>query len=312
MDSIPVSVMVRIFSFLEVKEKCKAARVCKAWYHLMREKELWKFVDLSSFRVNLQSTWKIIRCYFTDALKTLHLRGFMNSIKNTECISNAVLKDLFERCPNITELHIEDAMLANIDSGNLPPTLKILKLKRCQTTFGWFKSAVDKGRFDHLHTLNVERSTRFCNEDLKDLASIPGGGKLERLSFSSCYRVKHEGFVTMSEHLTHLTHLDICRTNVTDDDMHFICRQLKQLESLLVQDCDSLTDFSVGSLSTLPNLQELDLGGSSMKFTGDCIISLMGRLHKLKRLYISLSETITEADLEQIQSRKCNCNIIIQ
>ncbi|XP_038067946.1 F-box/LRR-repeat protein 12-like [Patiria miniata] len=312
MESLPVRAMVHIFSFLKVKEKCNAARVCRSWYHLMREKQLWKHVDLTPFRINLQSTWKLIRCYFTDALRTLHLRGFMYSVKKTECISNAVLNDLCERCPNLEELYIEDAFLTNIDSGNLPSTLKVLKLYRCVTTFGWFQSAVDQGRFGDLQVLSVERSTRFCDEDLEHLTLLSQGGKLESLNFGNCYRISHKGFQSMSENLTNLKHLNVTQTEVGDEDMHFVCRHLKKLETLILQDCDSLTDLCVGSLATLPDLRHLDLRGSKMKLTKAALVGMMGKLKGLEELCISPSEGLTDidADVEQIAGVNIKCQII--
>ncbi|XP_022105528.1 F-box/LRR-repeat protein 12-like [Acanthaster planci] len=310
MESLPVAVMVRIFSFLEVKEKCNAARVCRSWYHLVREKQLWKYVDLTPFRVNLQATWKIIRCYFTDALRTLHLRGFMYSIKKTECLSNAVLKDLCERCPNLEELHIKDALLTNIDSGNLPPTLKVLTLQRCATPSGWFQSAVDQGRFGQLQVLSMSWSTGFCDKDLIHLASLPGGGQLESLDFSNCYRISHQGFLSMAENLTCLKHLHIPETNVEDEDMHFICRHLKEMKTLTLHDCEALTDLCIGSLATLTNLQHLDMRGSAMKITAGALIGLVGKLKNLECLCISVSEGLTEADLEQIAGVNVKCRII--
>ncbi|XP_038066396.1 F-box/LRR-repeat protein 12-like [Patiria miniata] len=229
MENLPPNVMVQIFSYLEVKDKCRVAGVCKSWRELVVEKKLWKNVNFFPCRVDLATHWRALRRYFTDGLRTLHLRGFVfTSNETARCLTDAILKDIRRRCPNIVELHVDEANLTSVDSGHLPPTLLALVLNRCITRPGWFQAGVAKGRLDRLRILNLKRSKEICDGDLEDLAFLRNVGKLECLNIAYCHRVARRGFRSLAE-LINLWELDVSGTNIEDQDFDVITNKLRKL-----------------------------------------------------------------------------------
>ncbi|XP_038067274.1 F-box/LRR-repeat protein 20-like [Patiria miniata] len=252
MENLPPNVLLQIFSYLEVKDKCRVAGVCKSWRELVGEKKLWKNVDFFAARVDLPTHWRALRRYFTDSLHTLHLRGFVYTSKTSRCLNDAILKDIRRRCPNLVELHIDEADLSRVCSGHLPPTLEVLVLNRCITTPGWFQAGVSNSRLDRLRTLNFKNSIEIWNEDFKNIRS--NRTQVERPNTSSCHDVSRRGFRCLVK-LVNLTDLDVSGTNIKDEDIDFINSKLRKLQIVKIQEFDFL--------APLANLQDQDAIGTS-------------------------------------------------
>ncbi|NWR80008.1 FXL12 protein, partial [Centropus unirufus] len=47
---LPDSVLVRILALLPLKERLRAASVCRQWHRLARDREVWRDVDVSPHR----------------------------------------------------------------------------------------------------------------------------------------------------------------------------------------------------------------------------------------------------------------------
>ena len=119
---------------------CLSGRVCRRWRRIARDNSLWRHVDLSPYGLDLKKMWKVIKSHFSECLHTLKLRGGLdrnNRDKNT--LSDAMLKDLNERCPNIKHISLYLCKLHNLEMG-LPASLSTIELNHCSWKPRWFEN----------------------------------------------------------------------------------------------------------------------------------------------------------------------------
>ncbi|NXL69103.1 FXL12 protein, partial [Chordeiles acutipennis] len=50
LPELPDSVFLRILEFLPLRDRLRAARVCRRWHRLTLDRTVWRHVDLSPYR----------------------------------------------------------------------------------------------------------------------------------------------------------------------------------------------------------------------------------------------------------------------
>ncbi|XP_070563828.1 F-box/LRR-repeat protein 12-like [Ptychodera flava] len=302
---LPDNIILEIFYFLDPRDMCRIARVCKTWNRLINDKLLWRHVDLRNYRVDLRSVWKVIRNHFSSTLLSLKLKGFLHSVRKTECLSNAVLQDLKERCPNLSHLEIMEANFNSLDASTLPSSLTSLVLQYCELPKQWFKDlSTDDSLLPKLQCLDLSFSTRISQADLKDICNRP----LRELKLNGCYRINDTGIQHIAETLQDLEVLELAQCDITDLSLHHISRHLKKLDKLNLADCNSLTETGVPSLSLLKNLRWLSLAHCN-RIVNTSLLNLAKSLKLLKYLDISdIPKAVEVAD--DIRCTLPDCEIV--
>ncbi|XP_063414567.1 F-box/LRR-repeat protein 12-like [Mytilus trossulus] len=270
-DLLPDNIILEVLNYLPVKELCIAGSVCRRWRRITRDYTLWRHVDLTPYRLDLKKTWKVIRSHFSECLISLKLRGDFNMpIKDKNPVSDAMLADLNERCPNIRHITLQNCKLQNLEM-KLPPSLTSIELYQCYWKPRWFK---------HLHTmvpnikcLILEHTSRVDNHDLDDVCKITG---LESLNLNACYRINEKGLEKIAKELINLQTLEIAHCNCTDLILHHISRHLTKLETLNIRN-SKVTDSGISTIvSGLSNLKHLNINKCDLLTTSglECLKSL--------------------------------------
>lgn len=193
----------------------------------------------------------------------------------------------------LSRLHLTELVLDhNLQVTNLSPladmlSLRVMSLEHCEIL-------PDEGihallSVKQLHTLNLSYCSSLTSAGLCSLSELTGLKKLD-VSFTalsdhslgvlcqslaldelvlSCCEITNLGlaFLPLQSNL-HTLHLDHCEriSNLTP------LKRLTALRELLLSDCDGLVDDSLDPLSTLVNLQKLDL--SNTYLTEACLLNL--------------------------------------
>ena len=307
----PDNVLLLVFSHLDTTSLIRASKVCKKWYALAKDGSLWRKLDIRSIPKPLsqKSLWRLSRARFTVALRELHLRG---SVGPTRAILDSItlpfLDDLKRRCPNLTELTLENYDLRQIAISILPAQLSYLSLKDSMIAHGWFESLKNNTfNMEKLKYLDLSNCTAISNTDLEALSYLTN---LQTLLLYNCYRISARGIPTIAANLNALTHLDVaCCPGINDVALHYFGRNLKELKKLNLRFCHHITDSGIASLVYgAKNLEHLDLF-SCHEVTNGSLKNIAKYSKNLRYLDVR-SCKVTSEEVMALDSALPQCNII--
>lgn len=131
-DKLPDTLILKIFSFLSSNELCVSARVCRRWYFLVWEPQLWTSVTLSGGRIQVDRGLKtLFRLLCRDSptlcltVERIHLNGCTKltdkglctvalkcpelkvlELKGCVGVSSRGVTDIVSRCHNLERLDL--------------------------------------------------------------------------------------------------------------------------------------------------------------------------------------------------------------
>lgn len=178
--------------------------------------------------------------------RSLLLAAIANQKKPS--LSDAMLKELQDRCPNLVEFSLMHLDTNTISAALLPPKAQQLSITSSHVPTGWYRAIPENNLMPDLCFLDLTGSSKTSNIDLKDLCSRK---KIQTLKLNGCYRVTDEGCKTVAETLSGLTHLEISETQCTDLALHHISRNLGDLLHLDFSKCGKVTDGGVATVASL-------------------------------------------------------------
>ncbi|XP_065069234.1 F-box/LRR-repeat protein 2-like [Rhopilema esculentum] len=309
----PDNVLLLVFAHLDTASLIKASKVCKKWYTLSKDSSLWRKLDIRSIpkALSQKSLWRLSRARFTAALRELHLRG---SVGPTRAILDSItipfLDDLKLRCPNLTDLTLENYDLRHnaMSISVLPSQLSYLSLKDSMLAHGWFESLKNNTfNMDNLKYLDLSNCTAVSNTDLEALSYLT---KLHTLLLYNCYRISARGIPTIAANLHCLTHLDVaCCPGINDVALHYFGRNLNELKKLNLRFCHHVTDSGIASLVYgAKGLEHLDLF-SCHEVTNESLKNISKYSKKLKYLDVRSCKVTTE-EVMALCSALPQCNVI--
>ncbi|XP_025109873.1 F-box/LRR-repeat protein 12-like isoform X3 [Pomacea canaliculata] len=327
-NSVPDNILLEIISYLSVKDRCVCgrccafdvleacqvhsggvlSRVCRRWRKVTQDFTLWRHVDLLPYNLDLCKMWKFLRSHLSDCLKTLKVRGNVSRKNNWDQspLSEALLKELKNRCPSLLYLHLELSNITKLPSARiLPSSLTHLVLHRNIWPPRWFQGSV--ASLTHLVHLDLAETTRVDNHDVRDIVQFTN---LLSLKLDGCYRLTEEGLLLIPKHLRSLTSLSLMHCNTTDLLAHHIARNLKELRELNLSFSKSLTESCLPIvIDGLLNLEQLFLDGcSNMSLKAFSVLSNSGTL---KSLSIKLEESFSEEEIQPWKKKMERCYIQI-
>ncbi|XP_022087267.1 F-box/LRR-repeat protein 7-like [Acanthaster planci] len=295
---LPDESLISIFSILPVKSRCRAARVCRRWHALIKDKSLWKNVSIIG-TIKHRSLAKVllfVQTYLMDNLETLVLHH----------VSNKILQHLSQNCPKLRALSLKGKDLKTTDLAHLPPQLLELRLISYQFATNWYCS-LTQGLLYQIETLEV-----FCphitNNTLGHLATLRTLKSLQLVSCRSSVVDESEGtytergFACLVQQLTELRVLRFQQcTQLSDTAFYRIGSSLVKLEELTLHSCCNITDVGLKHLKNLKSLKILDLGGGS-PVSPEALMEVVHSLKGLKELWIFDTDNIRQQHIDEIKS----------
>lgn len=211
-------------------------------------------------------------------------------------LSDAMLEELDQRCPNISSLTLVQCNTDNLHCKKLPKSLNRLTMTQCLWTPRWLSSLDD---LDLTH-LDLSGSTRVDNFDMSDI--VKKFPNLASLALNGCYRVGESGVSKVATSLVKLRHLELSQTACSDLAVHHISRLLPRLQHLNLSQCSQLTQSSLGSIAaSLTGLESLDMTATSqLKLEGFMQLNACTSLRHLK---LGSTTTLKEKDVSSLQIR---------
>lgn len=197
----------------------------------------------------------------------------MNRKKAT--ISDAMLKDLQSRSPNLHILHLDHCNNDNLSVMSLPSSLTSLSITHCTWQPRWFKG---NKNLPNLISLDVSSTTRIDNYDLMDF--VENFEYMEKLCVKDCYRIKDKEFLFIAQTMQRIKYLDLSVTGIGELAIHHLSRHCRQIEVLLLRKCANVNNSCLEEISSgLKNLITLDLSDcSSISFDGLKTLSILNNL----------------------------------
>ncbi|XP_066298841.1 F-box/LRR-repeat protein 12-like isoform X1 [Branchiostoma lanceolatum] len=256
---LPDYILTEIFSYLQIRDLLRMARVCKRWKRLAYERPLWKRVNLAPYsrRLDGRAMWRIVRQFFTPSLKSLTLAGHLHSGRTGEIVSTPLLLELKSRAASLRHFCITTADLTGVNLADLPESLVTLETRNCEIPPRWFKSLELDGAFRNLRAVDLSCCSRVSDPDVIDICHA---SSLKVVKLSWCYRITDSSIQHLSEKLTQLERLDLEGCKITDVSLHHIGRHLKQLKFLNVSQCRQVTQAGLDGVKTmLKHLEHLCL-----------------------------------------------------
>ena len=254
--------------------------------------------NLSDITKKLQSLCSnpvLIRiCYRTsdhdDCTVSFLLSAFAKP--NPRDASEALLKDVQERCSNLHTLLLDHCWLDNANASLLLlPSLHTLEFVWCRLPEGLFRS----NAIELLKNLKVLKLYNMTSD--ADMPHISKLCQLEVLDIRSSW-VTDDGLKPIAENLTCLKELYISDTDYSDLGVYHISRGLKNLKvlemALSVSVFNEVSDLSMYSLASgLPNLTHLYIYGCK-NITLEGLLEVVDNLKELEAFHISRIYTLPD------------------
>ncbi|XP_066471403.1 F-box/LRR-repeat protein 12 [Tiliqua scincoides] len=304
-SALPDSLLLQILELLPPRDRLGGARVCRRWRKLVRDKSLWRHLDLTAYKMTSKALWHLLRNHLRGSLQTLKARGTLHSVRKQEVFSPALMQALGKQCPNLHSLCLTETDLRSLSYDCIPPSLKTLELNCCEIPSVWFQvSAASQSTqaFPRIQNLKIQNVPAFSNQHL---INISVQGTLQTLVLSETYRVTDAGIQAAASHMGDLEYLALRQCSIGDLAVHFISRHMKHLHSLDLGGSSSLTDAGLSCLTGLPGLEKLSLE-SCCRLSPEAIVAVCQALPQLKHLNVSRIAFENQV-IHKIQASLPNC-----
>ncbi|XP_054713492.1 F-box/LRR-repeat protein 7-like [Uloborus diversus] len=333
-DKLSDNLILKIFSFLSSNELCVSARVCRRWYFLVWEPELWTSVTLSGSRIQVDRGLKtLFRLLCRDsptlclAVERIHLNGCVKltdkglntiaakcpelkviELRGCVSISNRGVSDIVTRCLALERLDVTGCnIVTSIHSRplTLDPTvlstnpfrLRHLDLTDCQRLDDNSLEKIVRycSQLTHLY---LRRCTLITDVGLKSVASYCIA--LRELSVSDCILLTDFGLYELAKLGANMRYLSVAKCDrISDAGVKQIARHCYKLRYLNVRGCEAVSDDALEVIArSCPRLRALDIGKCDITDRGLKIISQ--HCPNLRKLSVKSCEMITDDGIQII------------
>lgn len=248
-------ILALIFSYLDVRDKGRAAQVCCSWREASYNKSVWRGVEakLHLRRANPALFGSLVR----RGIRRVQVLSLKRSLRDVvQGIPNLVSLNL-RGCYNVTDFALTQAFFPELTS------ITKLDLSLC-------KQITDNclGRIAHLKNLEVLDLGGCCNVTNTGLMLIACGlGSLRWLNLRSCWHISDQGIAHVAGlnkdnadgnlSLEYLGLQDCQR--LSDDALKHVSSSLHGLKTINLSFCVSITDSGLKYLAKMASLKELNL-----------------------------------------------------
>lgn len=198
-------------------------------------------------------------------------------------LSNVVLQDVHERCPNLRDFCFTHTNFTGVSVNAMPKNVESLSILHSLIPSKWFSPLIcNKEIMPNLSTLDLSFCGKTTDLTLECIAKARTG--LSSLRLNGCYLVTCEGLKSVAVNLKQLTVLEVSETKCDDLAVHHICRGLSKLRELNLSKCMRVSDGSLAIISsTLHELKSLKLRGCT-QLSEQGFLSLMNCSNALCKL----------------------------
>ncbi|KAG7202189.1 hypothetical protein KM043_015868 [Ampulex compressa] len=300
-------ILALIFSYLEVRDKGRAAQVCMSWRDAAYYRSVWRGVEA---KLHLR---KQAPALFASLVR----RG----VKKVQVLSlRRGLGDVLKGVPNLEALNlsgcynITDAGLTNTFCQEYP-MLTELNLSLCKQV-----TDASLGRIaQFLKNLEHLELGGCCNITNTGLLLVAWGlKKLKRLDLRSCWYISDQGIAHLAGvnreaadgnlALEQLSLQDCQR--LTDEGLRHIATGLSTLKSINLSFCVCVTDSGVKHLAKMPSLRVLNLR-SCDNISDISMAYLVEGGSRISSLDVSFCDRITDQTLVHISKGLFNLKSLL-
>ncbi|XP_050402090.2 S-phase kinase-associated protein 2 [Patella vulgata] len=269
-----------IFQLLPRFTIAKCARVCRRWSRIVREKALWKKIDLSNKTLGAGTLGnvvhrgvKVLRLAKSEILAPMNLEPTkdrenlsMSSLQYLDLsmatVSTDILEQLFSICHNLRKISLENCQLNEKICSYMGQNreLECLNLSMCQ---GLNCDALEPimTNCKRLESLNIgwtwlDRASIVYLSD-----SFPTS--LCKLNWSGCREnITDDEVVALTRNCSKLKELDLSDSTVLScQSIHIIAENMKELEHLALSRCYQIIPTTIPVLTRIKSLVALEVYG---------------------------------------------------
>jgi hypothetical protein len=295
-----------IETFSQTRYFCRSVKKisvdCKTFFQINGVKEFVKThlagVEVVDFRKRIQHCNDFVIEEFVC---------HMTQLRELDLAFSEVTADCFPALKPLTHLrHINLEMCTRVHDEDLEATLPALVPSLQSLNFNFCEQLGDQAmeaisQVTSLRRLNLSRLQKIRNAGVQALATLP---QLEYLDLSLCTQFDHEGIAHLALHnfpktLTTLL-LNDCQ-GISDECLLQIGKLVK-LRMLDLNECLRITHAGIAHLSNLVNLETLDL--TSCRKVGDPGFQVLGQLPALQHLTLDRFSGLSDKALEYLSASK--------
>lgn len=254
-SSLYPEILALIFSYLDVRDRGRAAQVCAAWRDAAYHRSVWRGIEA---RLHLR---KQAPALFNSLMR----RG----IKRVQVLSlRRGLTDVFKGIPNLESLNLSGCY--NITDNGIQNALSQEYLSLTELNLSLCKQVTDSALnkiAENLRNLELLELGGCSNITNLGLYWIAGGLKrLKKLDLRSCWIISDQGIAhlagltseTLGNPALELLGLQDCQ-RLSDESLRHISTGFKNLQSINLSFCICITDSGLKYLAKMPSLRELNL-----------------------------------------------------
>ena len=285
-DSLTDELLIRVLSYLTTKQLMGVARVCRRFYFLAWEPELWERICFTEDSVDvdraLKTTFQLV------ARNGVSLSATVKKISLSGCsrLTDRGLALIARRCQLLEELEIQYCI--NVTNGGL-----LDLTSRCQ----------------HLHHLDVTGCPMVSAVNVTNGSNSGPQNKhlnIQYLDLSDCPHVDDTSLRLVVESCPQLQYLYLRRcSQITDTSLRSISSYCLMLRELSVSDCPHVSDVGLSELGRLgPSLRYLSVAKCD-KLTDSGVRTLARHCYRLRYLNMRGCEQVSDSAVEWL-SRSCS------
>lgn len=305
-DILPNEVLLRVFSYLDMKSLCQGAQVCKLWNSLAMNGANWMVVNFFDYQKDIKpSVVENISRRSGYFLRKLSLRGCQN-------IQDGALRIFAVNCRNIEALSLGNCKkITDLTCEYLGKYCKFLK-------FLDFENCLDITDIGVMAIVNnctlLEEINFNWNKNIQDKGItylLSRCKNLRKLLVKGCSGLTENCFGMLAKETFPLVHLNLMLTMATERTLNDISLRFTNLEYLNISNCNTINDNGIMTLSqSLRSLKTLEMAGGEL--LSDLSIQFVARFCKqIKKLDIEDCSSLTDNSLYYISKGSFNLEHLV-
>ncbi|CAI2165933.1 10397_t:CDS:1 [Funneliformis geosporum] len=275
LDILPTEVVIAIFKFLSIVDKCQLCQVCKRFRLIIYNNiEFWKYLDLSPFgeRLSNENLFMIVKTRWKSTIE-----GHKLDLSGCRLITSHALEKLVELHSNFQEIHlnVEPRYDNWRNEIRYDYWIKQLYYKKSPT----FLKNDRPGLYQRWEITKPSYIWQFSNKSIQTV--LTGSFKtIKQLSLGN--QSLHRETATLISNCSQLIRLDLSGTNLDKVSLQDILQRVIQLESLKLLELE-LSPMTLMMISRFTNLQQLHISVLDKKnVASKTIADMLKKLRKLK------------------------------
>merc|ERR1719412_30843 len=303
-DSLPDKVLLKIFSYLSLREICQYAVVCKKWNMVSQDTRLWGFVSLrpeiSGLHIDRADTLT------NNIMPTKFAGGNLRYLElPSELIAPQVLQDLAKRCPNLTHLLLDFSQANQLhdftDLSAFPTKLKFLALYLSDTIFldNFMKRIYSF--INGLEMLNIVGTYEKAELEEGEVYEVVNIKTLKQatpnLRIINLYGISFIDDTHIEAFSSNCIQLQVLCVNycsrVTGSSLKILLQRCRNLKCLMLQQTSLQNEHVMAAeWEKADNLQELDISATDL--SKECLMDILPRIPAIRWLSMGQLDGLTD------------------